>query len=148
MWGQSAPVGEQCPGEPEPGRTATLVRCTDQQAETVAPQPTETRLRRAGSVTPLAAHRARASSRLGNTYVNLGLVVCPLVSGLFFGLMATVLVLFNGSFGHAFEVGALTGTIMFAANALALCMVMTPNGERSAPRAEAPGHPAAGVRAS
>jgi hypothetical protein len=78
-------------------------------------------LRRAASVTTLPT---RTATQLRHTYVNLGLIVCPLISGLFFGLIATVLGLVSGN-GNALEVGALTGFVILTANALALCLVMS-----------------------
>jgi ABC-type uncharacterized transport system permease subunit len=70
-----------------------------------------------------------------------GIVVCPLISGVFFGLIAALLVIRNGDRGRAFEIGLLVGGAMFAANAIALCVLhsaaragTTP---KPSPRAEA-----------
>jgi hypothetical protein len=51
------------------------------------------------------------------------LVICPVISGLFFGLIAALLVLQSGGVGRASAVGALVGGVMFASNAVALCIV-------------------------
>jgi hypothetical protein len=57
--------------------------------------------------------------------VALGMVVCPMISGLFFGLVAALLVFRSGGIGHASAVGALVGGFMFASNAAALCIVQS-----------------------
>ena len=57
--------------------------------------------------------------------VEVGFVVGPLLSGLFFGLIAAALVLRGGTFARACGVGALAGGVMFTSTALALCIVMT-----------------------
>ena len=46
-----------------------------------------------------------------------------MISGLFFGLIAALLVLRGGSAERAIEVGTLVGGVMFASNAVALCIV-------------------------
>jgi hypothetical protein len=51
------------------------------------------------------------------------LIICPTVSGLFFGVIAALLVLRSASLGRATETGALVGGVMFASNAVALCIV-------------------------
>jgi hypothetical protein len=52
-----------------------------------------------------------------------GVVVWPLISGLFFGLIAALLVLRNGDPDRALEIGVLVGGAMFAANAVVLCVL-------------------------
>jgi hypothetical protein len=118
MWGQSAHVSQQRPGAPELGPPAAPFRTTV-HAGTVAAQPNETRLRRTGSVATLPV---RPPAPLPRWHLTLGVVVCPLISGLFFGAIAAVLVLDSG-IGRALEVGALAAGIMFTTNALALCIV-------------------------
>jgi predicted branched-subunit amino acid permease len=56
--------------------------------------------------------------------VAIGLVASPTISGLFFCLVAALLVLQRGSFERAAEVGALVGGVMFASTAVALCVVL------------------------
>jgi len=58
------------------------------------------------------------------------LVVCPLISGAFFGVIAAVLVRWSGS-PRALGAGVLVGGAMFVANAVALCVVQSIS--RSAP---------------
>ena len=62
-----------------------------------------------------------------------GLVVCPLVSGVFFGLVAALLILRSGDQGRAIAVGLLVGGVMFASNAVALCIVHTTARSASTP---------------
>jgi hypothetical protein len=69
----------------------------------------------------MTAARADRRRRL----IVVGLVTCPLISGLFFGLIAALLVLRGGSVDRATEVGLLVGGVMFASNAVALCIVHT-----------------------
>lgn len=64
-------------------------------------------------------HRTRGRIRAS------GLVVCPLISGLFFGIVSAVLVLPSGGIEHATVVGALVGGFMLTSNAVALCIVQT-----------------------
>jgi hypothetical protein len=52
------------------------------------------------------------------------LVAFPLISGLFFALVAAAAALPAGA-GHALVVGAIVGGAMFAANALALCLAVS-----------------------
>ena len=47
----------------------------------------------------------------------------PFFSGVFFGLVAALLVLRNGNAGDAIEVGALVGGVMFASHAVGLCVL-------------------------
>jgi hypothetical protein len=146
MWGQSAHVSQLRPDAPSRRPTAGPFRSTVETAGTVAPQPTETQLRHAASVPPLAT---RTAIELRHSYVNLGLIICPLISGLFFGLVATLLRLVSGDAGHAFEVGALAGAAIFAANALALCIVVSTTTEnRPIPHAPSHEYDATGARAS
>jgi hypothetical protein len=152
MWGQSAHVDQQRPGPHSPRptadpfcRTVTSVN-TVKNAGTVAPQPTETRLRRTAPVTQLPT---RAAAELRHNYVNLGLIVCPLISGVFFGLVATLLLLPSSSVGHAFEVGTVAGAVICAMNAVALCVFMTKmSDDRSMPRAQPHALDTSGARAS
>ena len=147
MWGQSTQISQRRPGAPSPEPTAVPFRSAVTHTGAAAPQSNETRLRRAASVSTLPT---RTATQLRHTYVNLGLIVCPLISGLFFGLIATVLRLRSGDFVHALEVGALAGFVILTANVLALCLVMSkPMDER--PVRHAPpstAHDAAGQRAS
>lgn len=146
MWGQSAHVSQLRPGASSPRRTAGPLHETVKTAGPVAPQPTETRLRRTASVMPLPT---RTAIELRHSYVNLGLIICPLISGLFFGLVATLLLLISGDVGHAFEVGALAGVVICAANALALFIVVSTTTEnRPIPHAQSHEHDATGARAS
>lgn len=150
MWGQSAQVSQRRPGVPSPEPTAVPFRSAVTHTGAAAPQPNETRLRRAASVSTLPT---RTATQLRHTYVNLGLIVCPLISGLFFGLIATLLALHSGSLVHAFEVGALAGFVILIANALALCIVMSkPTDERpvlhAQSRTPSDAHDSAGQRAS
>ena len=81
-------------------------------------------LQHAGSV---ATQPGRTPTRLRRTrlLVASGLVVSPVISGVFFGAVAALLVLRGGSLGRATEIGALVGGVMFASNAIALCIVNT-----------------------
>ena len=63
-----------------------------------------------------------------------GLVICPLISGVFFGLISGLLVLPGGGAEHASMVGALVGGFMFTSNAVALCIVQTSSDAPSVPR--------------
>ena len=62
------------------------------------------------------------------------LIVFPMISGVFFGVLSTALVLPIGGLGQAGAVGALVGGFMFAANAAALCIVQS-SARDAAPRA-------------
>jgi hypothetical protein len=64
-----------------------------------------------------------------------GIVIWPLVSGAFFGLVATVLALRGGGAGRAIAIGALVGGAMFAANAIAVSVA------QAAARTHAPKRP-------
>jgi hypothetical protein len=63
-----------------------------------------------------------------------GLVICPLISGLFFGIIGGLLVLPSGGAEHATMVGALVGGIMLTSNAVALCIVHSSANGRVASR--------------
>jgi hypothetical protein len=65
-----------------------------------------------------------------------GLVVSPLVSGGFFGFVAAVLTLRSGTHGQALAVGALVGGVMFAVNAVALCVAHSIARTEIRPRSE------------
>jgi hypothetical protein len=69
-----------------------------------------------------------------------GLILCPLISGLFFGVVSTLLVLPSSGIGHALEVGAAVGGAMFAANAAALCIVQATRAADAPRAAESPAH--------
>jgi hypothetical protein len=69
------------------------------------------------------------ASWLRRARVSLSVIVCPMISGLFFGLIAAALVFPGGGAGRAFEVGLLTAGVMFTSSALALCIVMSASRE-------------------
>ena len=94
-----------------------------------------------------AAQPGPTASWLRRTRLSLGIVVCPMISGLFFGLIAAALVLPGGGAGRAFGVGALTAGVMFTSSALALCIVMTASRE-APPRPEVSAGPVRATRAS
>jgi hypothetical protein len=60
------------------------------------------------------------------------LVICPLISGGFFGIVAALLVHWSGS-DRALGAGALVGGAMFVANAVALCVVQSVSRSLDAP---------------
>jgi hypothetical protein len=64
------------------------------------------------------------------------LVVCPLISGVFFGIISGVLVLPGSGVEHATMVGALVGGIMLTSNAVALCIVQSSARDRAAPHVQ------------
>ena len=82
------------------------------QAGSAAAQPDQTAVR---------LRRALRSTRRRRLVAS-GVVICPLISGLFFGLVATSLVLRSDE-GRAGEIGALVGGAVFALTAVALCLV-------------------------
>ena len=71
---------------------------------------------------PSAAQPGRAAIRLRRTHLAGFFVLCPLISGGFFGVVAVILVHWSGS-ADALVVGAAVGGAMFVANAAALCVV-------------------------
>jgi hypothetical protein len=94
-----------------------------------------------------AAQPGPTASWLRRSRVSLGVVVCPMISGLFFGVIAAALVFRSGGTGRALGVGALTAGVMFTSSALALCIVMTAS--REAPsRPERSAEPVRASRAS
>jgi hypothetical protein len=54
-----------------------------------------------------------------------GMIVFPMISGLFFGILSAALVLPIGGVAHASEVAILVGGVMFTGNAAALCIVQS-----------------------
>jgi hypothetical protein len=94
------------------------------------------------------ASAAIGSSTRRDRLVAAGFVVCPLISGLFFGLVSTLLVLPSAGIGHALEVGAAVGGAMFAANAAALCVVQATRAAGAPPVEESPCNDVAEERAS
>jgi hypothetical protein len=54
-----------------------------------------------------------------------GMIVFPIISGLFFGILSAALVVPIGGVVHASEVAILVGGVMFTANAAALCIVQS-----------------------
>lgn len=87
----------------------------------------------------MAAQPGLSAARLPRTRRRLvasGVIVCPMISGLFFGIIATLLVFRSGNIGRASEVGALVGGVMFASNAIALCIVLSTAQGAAAPRAK------------
>ena len=121
-----------------------------QRAGLTATQPVPTAIhvpRTADRGAASAAQPGPTASWLRRTRLSLGVVVCPLISGLFFGLIAAALVFPGGGAGRAFGVGALTAGVMFTSSALALCIVMTAS--REAPsRPELSAEPIRATRAS
>jgi hypothetical protein len=77
-----------------------------------------------------------------------GLILCPLISGLFFGAVSILLVLATSGIGHALVVGAGVGGAMFAANAAALCIVQATRANGPAPAVQSPGDDISEERAS
>jgi hypothetical protein len=77
-----------------------------------------------------------------------GLVFCPAISGLFFGVVSGLLVLGAGGIGRAGEVGALVGGVIFASNAAALCILQSSAQRQPAPQAESRADDRTGARAS
>src|SRR6185295_9281277 len=96
------------------------------------------RLRREGSVavqpgqTAARLHRARMHRRI----VAASIVIFPLLSGVFFGVITGLAVLSSGGFEHAMVMGALVGGIMLTSNAIALCIVQASAGAEGASRAQ------------
>jgi hypothetical protein len=62
-----------------------------------------------------------------------GMILFPMISGLFFGILSAALVVPVGGFAHATGVGFLVGGVMFTVNAAALCIVQS-NAWEEAPR--------------
>jgi hypothetical protein len=81
---------------------------------------------------PGAATRLRRTRR---RLVASTVVVSPLISGVFFGLVAALLTLRSGSGIQAIEFGGLVGGVMFASNAVALCFVSSAARDGLRPRA-------------
>jgi hypothetical protein len=78
-------------------------------------------------------HPARARGRV----VASSIVVFPLLSGLFFGIISGLAVLPRGGAQQATVVGALVGGIMLTSNAIALCIVQASANSQAAQRAQA-----------
>ena len=87
-------------------------------------------------------HRTRGRIRAS------GLVVCPLISGLFFGIISALLVLPSGGIEHATLVGALVGGFMLTSNAVALCIVQSSASRDGAPREQTGSHDIGEAKAS
>ena len=81
------------------------------------------RLRREGLLEVRPGLSAARLHRTRGWVVASGMVVCPLISGLFFGVVSGFLVLPFGGLDHATAIGALVGGIMLTSNAVALCIV-------------------------
>jgi hypothetical protein len=74
------------------------------------------------------------------------LVVCPAISGVVFGLVATAATYASGH-GDAVAVGALVGFVMFVANAFAICLTASSAYLRSVRRMRVPARRLAAHRA-
>jgi hypothetical protein len=93
-------------------------------------------LRRDGSPGVQPGQTAARLHRARNRVIGSALVVCPLISGLFFGVISGVLVLPGSGVEHATMVGALVGGVMLTSNAVALCIVQSSGRERAAPHVQ------------
>jgi hypothetical protein len=89
-----------------------------------------------------------APARQRRRLIASGIVICPLISGVFFGLIAALLVLRNGDSGRAIAIGVLVGGAMFASNAIALCVVHTAARPHATPKPSPRAQERTRVRAS
>jgi hypothetical protein len=76
-------------------------------------------------------HRAPTAGRI----VASGIVIFPLLSGLFFGIVTGLAMLPRSGIRQASVMGALVGGIMLTSNAVALCIVQASANSRAVPRA-------------